>query len=59
MGRTIYADRYRISLSRIKKAILSDGFDTIVKFNYFTFTSSTSKTNHEFGGITPPAPLSP
>lgn len=29
------------------------------RFNYFTFTSSTSKTNQEFGGITPPAPLSP
>lgn len=43
----------------IKKAILSDGFHFIIRFDYFTFTSSTSKINHAFGGITPPAPLSP
>lgn len=29
------------------------------KIFYNTFTNSTSKTNHAFAGITPPAPLSP
>jgi hypothetical protein len=42
-----------------KKAALSGRLHILKRFNYFTFTSSTSKTNHEFGGITPPAPLSP
>ncbi|SEH32008.1 hypothetical protein SAMN05421593_1635 [Chryseobacterium culicis] len=42
-----------------KKAAPFGAASYLKRFNYFTFTSSTSKTNHEFGGITPPAPLSP